>query len=700
MRRFIIVSASIVMLVGCSTRQQPEKSQVPNARSSSPPRSLVSGIDMQSIDTSIRAQDDFYRHVNGRWLTTVEIPADEQGYGTGSVVFNRVQDQLHKAVDDAANGNSLRSNVDMKKVGDLYASFMDEARLDELGATPLYPKFAKIDAAKDSKAIAALVAAMNRDVATISPYGLASNAPVNIEIHQDNDDASHYVVDLQQGGLGLPDRDYYLKDDDTKLKSIRDAYRKHVERMFLMTGDENAALDADEVLAFETSIAGIEWDSVTLRDRIKAYNKEQIRSLMRLAPGFDWDAFVDAAGIRAKVDTVVIGQPSYLIAFAKLAQRTPVATWRAYFRWHTLSDFAPELSKPFADEDFAFNGTVLRDVPENRARWRRGIAVVNASLGDELGKLYIADFFPPESKVRAQKLVKNLLSAFSQSIDTLDWMSAQTKQAAHNKLAKYLTKIGYPDTWQDYSLLTIDRGDLIGNISRAAQFEYHREINKLGKPIDRGEWSMAPQMLDAYYNSELNEIVFPAAILQPPFFDPDADDAVNYGGIGAIIGHEISHGFDDQGSRYDGEGNLRNWWTEEDHAKFDAKTKILVAEYSAFEPVPGYHIDGMRTLGENIADNSGLAVAYKAYQISLGGKPAVVIDTLTGDQRFYMAFAQLWREKARDKATIAHVESDPHSTPMYRVMGTMVNQPAFFAAFDVREGDKMWRAPNQRAIIW
>ena len=706
MQRSTLVIACLAALTACSAPQQPEKSQAPTAAAAPSAAAaplapaLVSGIDLKYIDPTVRAQDDFYRHVNGKWLATVEIPADKPAYGTGAIVFDKIQDQLHTLVDDVAAGKSIVANVDTKKIGDLYSSFMDEAALDNLGVKPLDAQFAKIDALKDTKGIPALIAGLNRDVATVTPYGLAPNAPVTINIHQDNKDATKYVADLQQGGLGLPDRDYYLKDDDAKLKGIRAEYRKHIEKMLGMAGDKNAAADADQVLALETAIAKIEWDKVALRDPVKAYNKEEIAKLGQLSPGFDWDAFIDSAGIKGKVDSVIVGQPTYLTAFGKLAQKTPLSAWKAYFRWHTLSDFAPELSKQFADENFAFYGTVLRGVPENRDRWKRGIAVVNASIGEELGKLYTASYFPPESKARAQKLVSNLLAAFKQGIDTLDWMTPQTKQAAQEKLAKFMPKIGYPDAWRDYSSLTIDKGDLVGNISRAVQFEYQRNINKLGKPIDRGEWGMTPQTLNAYYNPELNEIAFPAAILQPPYFDPKADDAVNYGGIAAIIGHEISHGFDDQGAQYDGDGNLRDWWTKEDHDKFAAKTKALVAEYSAFEPVPGYHINGELTLGENIADNSGLAVAYKAYQISLAGKPAPVIDGLTGDQRFYMGYAQVWRAKARDNAVIAQLKSDPHSIPMYRAMGTVVNQPAFFTAFDVKEGDKMWRAPDQRVIIW
>ena len=702
MNKTLLAAGCASLLAACSSPQPPAKTQEQPTAAAAPASApaLKSGIDVQYVDDSVRVQDDFYQHVNGKWLAGTEIPADKPAYGTGAMVFDRIQEHLRQLIDDAAAGKSNMENVDTKKIGDLYSSFMDEAALESLDIKPMDAMFAKIDAVKDAKGLPSLIAMLNRDSAVVTAYGLASNAPIGIFIHQDNKDATQYVADLQQGGLGLPDRDYYLKDDDAKLKGIRDAYRAHIEKMLDMAGDKNAKAEADQVLALETAMAKIQWDKVALRDPIKAYNKEDVAKLGQLAPGFDWEAFMGATGLKGKLDTVIVGQPTYLTAFAKLAQKTPLATWKAYFRYHALSDMAPNLSKRFVDEDFAFTGTAVRGVPENRPRFRRGIALINAGIGEELGKLYTAKYFPAESKARAQQLVSNLLAAFKQGIDNLDWMTPATKQQAQDKLSKFMPKIGYPDKWRDYSSLTIAKDDLAGNVMRASQFEYQRNLDKLGKPIDRGEWGMTPQTLDAYYNPELNEIVFPAAILQPPYFDPSADDAVNYGSIAAVIGHEISHGFDDQGAQYDGDGNLRDWWTKEDHEKFAAKTKALVAEYSAFEPVQGYHINGELTLGENIADNSGLAVAYKAYQISLAGKPASVIDGLTGDQRFFMGYAQVWRAKARDNAIVAQLKSDPHSIPKFRAMGTVVNQPAFYTAFGVKEGDKMYHAPEQRVIIW
>ena len=712
MKRTALALACAALIAACSQQDAPSQPSTPAAKpadaasatapapAAAPAAPLVSGIDLQWIDPNVAPGDDFYRHVNGKWLDTAEIPADKSKYGTGTIVFDKIQDDLHGLVDDAAAGKSADPKVDTRKIGDLYAGFMDEATLDAQDLKPLQERFAHIDALTDSKGLPALFSELERNGAAVTPYGLASNSPVVIAIHQDNKDATRYVADLRQSGLGLPDRDYYLKDDDAKLKGMRDQYVRHIEKMLSMAGDKDAAKSAAQILKLETAMARAQWDKVTLRDPIKAYNKFEIAKLATLAPGFDWDAYLDAAGVKGKVDSVIVGQPSYLAAMAKLAADTPVATWKAYLRWHTLSEAAPLLSRRFADENFAFYGTVLTGATQDQPRWKRGLQLVNAAIGEELGKLYTAKYFPPQAKARAKELVGNLLAAFKAGIDQLDWMSAQTKQAAHDKLAKFTPKIGYPDSWRDYGALTIEKGDLLGNVMRAAQFEYQRNINKLGKPIDRGEWGMTPQTLNAYYNPELNEIVFPAAILQPPYFNAAADDAVNYGSIGAVIGHEISHGFDDQGAQYDGDGNLRDWWTKEDHEKFAAKTKALVAEYSAFEPVPGYHINGELTLGENIADNSGLAVAYKAYQIALGGKPAPVMDGLTGDQRFYTGFASVWRAKYRDNAAIQQIKSDPHSIAKYRAIGTVANQPGFFQAFDIKEGDKMFVAPDKRVMIW
>ncbi|MEO5625770.1 MAG: M13 family metallopeptidase [Dokdonella sp.] len=689
------------ILAACSGPQAPQSVATPTPPPTAPaPPVLVSGIEKSNLDTATRAQDDFYRHVNGQWLDATEIPADKPSYGSFSKLSDDSIENLRKIIDESAKAAPAAIDIDQRKIADLYANFLDEPAIEAAGVKPLQATFERIDAMKGGKDIAILMAEFGRSLAQPGTFGPAPTLPFNILVHQDNKDATRYIADLQQSGLGLPDRDYYLKDDDAKLKGIRTQYQAFLEQVLGMSGDKQAAKTAKNILVLETALAKAQWTKVETRDPIKGYNKTEISKLAALAPGFDWDAYLDTAGIKGKVDVVNIGQPSYLKAFAKLVSATPLPTWKAYFRWKALRDAAPNLSRDYVDSSFAFYGTALRGVPENQPRWKRAVGVVEKAMGDALGKLYVAKYFPASSKQRADELVKNFLAAYKQGIDNLDWMSADTKREAQAKLAKFMPKIGYPDVWRDYSSLEIVKGDLVGDVTRANAFEYQRNLNKLGKPVDRSEWGMTPQTINAYYNPELNEIVFPAAILQPPFFNAEADDAVNYGAIGMVIGHEISHGFDDQGAQYDGDGNLRDWWTKEDHEKFAAKTKALVEEYNGFEPVPGYHINGELTLGENIADNSGMAVAYKAYQIALDGKPAPSIDGFSGDQRFYVGFAQAWRTKLRDNYAIELIKSDPHSIPVDRVLGTLVNQPGFYSAFDVKAGDKMYVAPEKRVSIW
>ncbi len=651
---------------------------------------LGSGIDPANMDKSVRPQDDFYDYINGHWLATTQIPADKSSYGSFSVVYDKTMGELHGIIDDMQK--SPGTEAGQRKIGDLYASFMDTSQIDALGVKPLQAEFARIDGLKTQGDIAAQIA-HNGIIGVDAPFGSY--------VHQDNKDSTRYVVNFGQSGLSLPDRDYYLSPDP-KFKKFRADYLGHIERMFKLAGEQNtqAKADAADVLTMETALATIQWTKVEQRDPLKTYNKFELKKLDELAPGFDWKTFLADAYIAGKIDYVIVSQPSYFQALAALLQVTPMPIWKTYFRWQVLHADAPYLSKPFVDENFAYFSTNLNGTPQLTVRWKRGVRLVDGSLGEDLGKVYVGKYFPPASKTRAQELVQNLFAAYRQSIDTLDWMSPETKKEAKAKLALYMPKIGYPDQWRDYSALQIDRNDLLGNVVRANEFEYNRNINKLGKPIDRSEWGMTPQTINAYYNPEMNEIVFPAAILQAPFFDPSADDAVNYGAIGAAIGHEMSHGFDDEGSQYDGLGNLHDWWTKADHVAFAAKTKALVAQYSAFEPVKGFHLNGELTLGENIADNSGLAIAYKAYQLSLHGKPAPVIDGMTGDQRFYAGFAQVWRSKMRENAMISQIKSDPHSIAIDRVLGTLANQPGFYKAFDVKPGDKMYVAPDKRVIMW
>jgi predicted metalloendopeptidase len=528
---------------------------------------------------------------------------------------------------------------------------------------------------------------------------IGAGAPFGFQVNLDARNSAQYAVILHQSGLGMPDRDYYLKDD-AKLKEARVAYRAHIEKMLSMAGQAKAAKSAAAILDLETSLAKIQWTRVEDRDPIKTYNKTALSELPALMAGYDWQRYLRGSGIEGKVDYVIVSQPTYFTSLGKVMKRTPLRVWKAYFKWRVLSASAPYLSKAFVEERFAFTGGVLRGVPENEPRWKRGITLLDGGMGEALGKLYVAKYFPPQNKARMQTLVQNLLEAYRRDIDTLDWMSADTKAGAQAKLAKMLPKIGYPDRWRDYGALKISRDDLLGNVVRANAFEYRRNLAKLGKPVDHGEWGMHPQTVNASYNATRNEITFPAAILQPPFFDAAADDAVNYGGIGGAIGHEMSHGFDDRGSQFDADGNLHDWFTKADHDKFAEKTKALVTQYNAYEPVPGYHVNGALTLGENIGDNSGLAIAYKAYRISLAGNEAPVIDGLTGDQRLYLGWVQVWRGKVRDAEAIQRIKTDPHSPPAVRGTAPLRNQPGFYSAFGLTPGDKMYLPPDQRVSIW
>nr|WP_308605716.1 M13 family metallopeptidase [Massilia sp. DJPM01] len=662
-----------------------------NAADPVQPAAPVSGIDMQYIDSSVRPQDDFFSYLNGVWLKNTDIPSDKSSWGTFAKLRDDTLPQLRTLIETAQNEKNKKAGSEAQKIGDLYTSYMNQAKLEKLGYKPLTGELQRVRALRDKKAIPALIAHLTQ-IGVAAPYG--------IYVGQDSRESTRYATYISQSGLGLPDRDYYLKKDDAKLADVRAKYERHIEKTLGMAGHKDAAAAAKAILALETALAEVQWSKVELRDPVKRYNKVEIAKLGELTPGYDWKSALGAANVAGKVDYVIIGQPSYLSGFNQVLEKTDLATWKSYFEWHLLTSYAEYLSKEFVDADFAFFETVLKGVPEQEPRWKNGVSTVNGALGEAVGKEYVGKYFPAERKARMEELVHNLLMAYKQSIDTLDWMGPETRKEAQAKLAKFRPKIGYPSKWRDYSALTVKQDDLVGNMMRARTFAYNRSINKLGKPIDREEWGMTPQTVNAYYSSTMNEIVFPASILQPPFFDMRADDAVNYGAIGAVIGHEISHGFDDKGSQSDGDGNLREWWTKEDRAKFQAKADMLVKQYSGYSPLKGYNVNGELTLGENIGDNSGVAIAYKAYKLSLGGKPAPVIDGLTGDQRFFMGFGQVWRMKMREAQQIVQVKTDPHSPGQFRTNGTMMNQPAFYEAFGVKEGDKMYLPPKERVTIW
>ena len=680
----LLAAIGLAAVSGCAIAAQPAGAAAAGNATSSP----VSGIDLSYVDPAVRPQDDFYRAVNGKWLDTFEMPVDKARYGSFDKLREDTELQLKAIVEDVAKSTDAAPGSEAQKIRDLYNSFMNEAKIEDAGTKPLEPLFARIDAARNKDDVAALLARFNV---------LRIDAPFAPVVHQDNRDSSKYVVDLRQGGLGLPDRDYYLDD---KFSDVRARYAIHVEKMLAMAGERDAAESARELIALESDLARVQWTRVENRDPVKTYNKVELTQLSTLAPGVDWKRWLTESGVDSRVDYLIVAQPTYLTAFAKLLVDTPLPVWKAYFKWQLLNDAAPYLAKTYVDEQFAFQDTVLRGTPENRPRWKRGVEFVDTSIGEALGKLYVARHFPPENKARMEALVGNLLAAYRQSIDALDWMSRETKSQALAKLAKFTPKIGYPTQWRDYSSLSVAEDDLVGNWLRAQEFEYRRNLAKLGKPIDRNEWGMRPQTVNAYYSREKNEIVFPAAILQPPFFNVAADDAVNYGGIGAVIGHEISHGFDDGGSRFDGDGNLHQWFTANDLKRFRDKTQALVAQYDQYEPVPGFHVNGALALGENVADNSGLAIAYRAYKISLAGKSSPVIDGLTGEQRLYYGWAQVWRGKSRVPETIRLIKVDPHAPQEVRGLAPLRNQPGFYEAFGVKEGDRMYLAPEQRITLW
>ncbi len=699
MKRHLLSALTLSLIAGLSHAADAAQAAAPSAvpaktiapAAQSGKKNQVSGISTENIDAGVRAQDDFFMHVSGNWMKTTQIPADKASWGSFEKMHEDLQPKLLAIIENAAKDKHKVAGTDAQRIGDFYTSYMNEKKVEQLCLAPIAGEMAKVAALSDKNQIGALMANFSK---------LGAGAPFDFSIHQDNKDSTQYVADIGQGGLGMPDRDYYLKADDAKLADTKAKYLVHVEKMLALMGDKDAAANAKAIVDLETEIAKVQWTKVENRDPIKTYNKVEIAKLADLAPGFNWKAYLDGTGITGKASYVIVSQPTYLKGLDEVMAKTPLSAWKAYFQFRLLSAYANVLPKAFVDERFAFYGTTLSGVTEMRPRWKRAVQSVEGALGESIGKLYVKQYFPAQNKVRMEGLVKNLLATFKTSIDSLDWMSPATKKEAQAKLATFTTKIAYPNHWKDYSQLAVKADDLLGNVMRSRSVEYFRELNKLGKPIDREEWGMTPQTINAYYNPEMNEIVFPASILQPPFFDAKADDAVNYGAIGAVIGHEISHGFDDQGAQYDGKGNLRDWWTADDHKAFDAKAKAMVGQYSAYVPVPGFPVNGELTLGENIADNSGLAIAYKAYKLSLKGKPSPVINGMTGEQRFFMGFAQVWRSKMRDEAAIAQIKSDPHAPGQVRANATVKNQPGFYEAFGVKAGDKMYLEPKDRITIW
>ncbi len=675
------------------------------AQAAPAPQSFTSGIDRSTFDLRVRPQDDLYGHVNGRWLKSAVFPPDKAYIGIGEELSDKVRQRLRTLIEEADTPAARSADAEAVKLADLYASFMDEATLERLGLAPLTPELAAIDAVADVAQLAPAFARLDR-IGVAVPFGLY--------VGQDDRDASRYVPMLAQSGLGLPDRDYYLQLNDAKFRAVRAKYVPYLARLLALAatvgGDARAggsidaragaSADARAVLALETALARAQWSEVENRDPIKGYNPVALADLPALLPVLDMARYAAAAGLEGRASTIIVRQPGYLRGLNTLLTSVPLATWKAYARTRLLDAYAPYLSAELVRTRFEFSGSVLYGATRQTPRWQRGVAAVELALGDALGKRFVARHFPPESQQRMTALVANLLAAYRDSIDSLDWMGPATKQEALAKLAAFNAKIGYPKHPVDTTALVVDRTDLFGNMRRAREFEADRGLAKLGQPVDRDEWGMTAQTINAYYDASLNEIVFPAGILQAPFFDARADDAANYGAIGSTIGHEISHGFDDEGSQYDGAGNLRNWWLPADRERLKARTRRLVAQYSAFEPVPGYRVNGALTLGENIADNAGLSIAYKAYRLSLGGLPAPVIDGMTGDERFFFGFAQAWRSKSRVPALLAQIKADRHTPDEFRVRGALRNLPAFYRSFGIKPGDRMYLPPSERVSTW
>jgi putative endopeptidase len=649
------------------------------------PRYGAWGFDITGMNRSIKPGDDFYMWANGAWDARTAIPADRTRFGNFDALSVLSEVRTRAIIEDSAAGRI--TGPDAVKVGAAYSAFMDEARAEQLDFKPLAPELAAIKRAKTRDDITVLMGRANTSGFT-AIFGLG--------IGDDAKDPTKYAVYAGTGGMGLPDRDYYL---EPKFAAKKAAYEAYITQMLTMIGWDRPAESAKAIVAFETRLAEASWTRVERRDRDKTYNPMTLAELQAATPGFAWDRYLPGTELKG-VNRYVVTTNTAFPKFAAIYAATPVDTLKAWEAFHVVDSAAPLLSKRFVDANFEFRSRTLNGQPEQRPRWKRAVAYVNGMLGEPVGKVYVARYFPAESKAKMVALVADIRAALKTRIEHLDWMSPETKVKALEKLAKFGVKIGYPDQWRDYAGLEIRADDAYGNTLRAAIFEWRYDVARLNGPVDKGEWGMTPQTVNAYYSSIKNEIVFPAAILQAPFFHPDADMAVNFGGIGGVIGHEISHGFDDQGRKSDGDGVLRDWWTAEDASKFKVQADRLGAQYSAFEPLPGYKVQGGLTMGENIGDMGGLSLAYDAYVLSLGGQPAPVLDGFTGQQRVFLGWAQVWRGKYRDDAMRDLVTTNPHSPPYYRVNGTIRNINAWYDAFGVQAGEKLYVAPADRVKIW
>jgi len=675
--------AALIVLSACSREQAAETTEVAVEAPA-----LVSGISFEYMDTSIRPGDDFFSYVNGKWIDETEIPADKASYGGFSLLNDEAQERVKAIIEDSATGD-FAHGTDEQKVGDLYKSWMNMDARNARGVEPLAPEFERIAAISNYDELAVYFASANRRGYT-TPFGLGQYA--------DFKDPTTYMMYTSQSGLGLPDREYYLNDDE-KSAELREKYLAHVEKMFDLAGLPDGAAAAQTIMALEHRLAAEQMKKEDTRDMVALYKKIPVGELNELMPRFNWQGFLAESGLQ-NLEGLVVMMRDYMRALDDIIPDTDLATWKTYLRWAVLNSTANQLTAEIDRQNFEFYGKTLSGTEEQQEMWRRGVNIVNGNVGEVVGKVYVKEYFPPEAKERMLELVGNLINAYEISIKDLDWMSEETKAEALDKLSKFTPKIGYPDVWRDYSSLSIEPDDLFGNLERAALAEHDRAIERQGGEVDRTEWGMTPQTVNAYYSPPLNEIVFPAAILQPPFFNLEAEDAVNYGAIGAVIGHEIGHGFDDSGSTFDGDGVLRNWWTDEDRAEFEKRTARLIAQYSGFQPFDDLSVNGEFTLGENIGDLGGISIGLLAYKLSLDGQEAPVIDGLTGEQRVFLGYGQVWRNKSRDEVLRLQIGTDPHAPAMYRANGAVRNVPEFYKAFDVSEDDALYLPPEERVKIW
>jgi putative endopeptidase len=649
------------------------------------------GIDSSSLDSNTRAQDDLFRHVNGTWLDTTEIPEDKAIYGSFHMLADASEEAVKLILEDAAA--NPKAGVS-QQIGELYTSFLDEKRANQLSFEPIKEDLAKVQALSSLSQVSSLLGQFER-TGTSGLFGMY--------VDNDPNDPTRYLLNLYQGGLGLPDEAYYRED---KHKEIREAYLPHIQKMFELAGfDKKSSEEASKtVMDFETKLASKHWDNVKSRDADKTNNLVNFAALVSITPSFDWNLWLEAAGIDKKVlKESIVMMPSFFEGLASVYSEENLEAIKTKLIWNVISSKAAYLSNDFIDERFAFYGTKLTGAPMNRARWKRAVSLVEGSLGEAVGKIYVEKYYPPEAKAKMDQLVEYLIAAYEQSIKNLSWMSEETKGKALVKLSKFTPKIGYPVKWKDYSSIEISKDDLVGNVKKVTSWNLDLEMKKIGSPIDKEEWFMTPQTVNAYYNPGFNEIVFPAAILQPPFFSLEADDAVNFGAIGAVIGHEIGHGFDDQGSKYDGDGALISWWSDTDREEFEKLTSSLISQFSALSPEQlsdENKVNGELTIGENIGDLGGLGIAYKAYLLSQKGVEAPLIDGLTGAQRLFLAWAQAWRTKGRDEMVLQRLATDPHSPPEFRCNQIVRNIPAFYEAFGLTDSDKLWLSESERVGIW